>query len=104
MHVGGFWPPFIIMPGRSAFFAVPDPLLPLRSEIFTAYIILVQVNDLSAEAYYSLMDNLKIVQYETKSNFETIENIYYAFNILKILYAVFLWCCLLFSNRLSGPI
>lgn len=83
MHVGGFWLPFIITPGRSAFFAVPDPLLPLRSEIFRAYIILGQVNDLSAEAYYSLIDNLKIVQYETKSNFEAIENIYYVFTILK---------------------
>jgi len=65
--------------------------------------ILVLVNDLNAEVSFSLMDNLKIVQYETKSNFETIENIYSPFNTLKFSFAVFLVCCHLFSNRLSGP-
>lgn len=54
-----------------------------------AYMILVQVNDLSAGAYSFVMDNFKIVQYEIKSNSETIENIYYAVNILKILFLVF---------------
>lgn len=55
--------------------AVLDPSLLLWPGILRAYMILVQVNDLSA-------DNLKIVHYETKSNFETTENIYYLFNIL----------------------
>lgn len=49
------------MPGKSPFSAVPDPSFPLWSGIFRAYMIPVQVNDPSAEAYFSLTGNLKIV-------------------------------------------
>lgn len=59
--------------------------------------ILAQVSGLSAEAYFSLTSNYRIVQYETKSYFEIIDCIYNSFNIF------FLWCYHLSINRFSGP-
>lgn len=41
----------------------------------------VQVNDPNADTYFSPKDNLKIVRYEAKSNFESIENVYQPFSI-----------------------
>lgn len=50
------------------------------------------------------MDNLKIVQYEAKSNFETIANVYHPFSILKTLFAVSLRCWHLFDGSATGSV
>ena len=87
-----------------AFFTVPYLSLLLRSEFLRSYMILViQVGGLSAECNFSLPSNLKIGHYEMKSNFWAIENIYYLFNILKMLFALSCGAIISFSNRLSCP-
>lgn len=66
-------------------------------------ILVIQVGGLSAEGNFSLPSNLKIGHYEMKSNFWAIENIYYSFNILKMLFALSCGAIISFSNRLSCP-
>lgn len=90
------------MPGKSPFSAVPDPSFPLWSGIFRVYRIPVQVNDPSADTYFCLMDNLKIVWYEGNPNFETTENVYYPSSILKTLFAGSLRCWHLFDGSATG--